>query len=89
MWFQVELPQPAMVTEVQFDSPAAPRRRRRWRGAPGARRGAGRGPARRAGAAAGGTAARRRAGGRRAGSRPAAGGGGRGAGTRASRAATA
>jgi mono/diheme cytochrome c family protein len=41
MWFQVELPQPAMVTEVQFDSANAPA----GRGAPGAAPGAAPAPA--------------------------------------------
>ena len=49
MWFQVELPQPAMVTEMQFDSPAGRGAGGGARGAAGAGRG-GRGPA--AGAAA-------------------------------------
>src|SRR5262249_40913703 len=56
MWFQIELPQPSLVTEVQFDSPGAPRNRR-GNLAPAPAPGAPPGPAGRAGAAAAGVPA--------------------------------
>ena len=52
MWFQIELPQPAMVTEIQFDSPAGGRG-----GGGGGGRGAAAAPAGRGGAAGGAPAA--------------------------------